>query len=371
VRLSAQQGLGDKCGRDDGDGDCREQWVAIFGGGYRANANPNDPTYVADPGSPSWSDKSKGIFMVSLDTGELIASVTFDAMDDSADGPGNMRYALPSTPAVLDYDFDGFADLVYIGDLGGQVWKWDLSNVGEASDADGLVNNWPARVFFRAYTTDTWSAGPSRYHSFFFPPSATFVKGDLVLAFGSGEREDLQHIGNAVATEDNNRFYIVRDEYPTGTYGTLEALYENHLTDVTSPIAFPDAAHSGFFIRADDGEKFVTEHLIYAGKVITTSYTPVSDAVDDPCHSGAGGRSFVHIFDLVSAEGFFLDAAAPMGVSRRISIGSGLSTTPQLSLSRAGRSRLFVKTSSGAITVMDPPAPTGPPVSVIYWRQVF
>ena len=91
-----------------------------MGGGYRAAGNPNDPSYVGDPGSASWSDKSKGIFMVSLDTGELVASVTFDAMDASDDGPGNMRYALPSTPAVLDHDFDGFADVVYIGDLGGR-----------------------------------------------------------------------------------------------------------------------------------------------------------------------------------------------------------------------------------------------------------
>jgi hypothetical protein len=143
------------------------------------------------------------------------------------------------------------------------------------------------------------------------------------------------------------------------------------LTNVTNPLAFPDPTASGFFLVAEEGEKFVTDHLIFAGKVITTSFTPVSDASDDPCNSGSGGTAYLHIFDLVSAVGFFADAAAPMGASRRISIGSGLPTTPQLSLSRGGEDRLFVKTSSGAITALDPPTPTGPPVSVIYWRQIF
>ena len=45
-------------------------------------------------------------------------------------------------------DDDGFADVVYAGDLGGQVWKWDIHDVGEDTDADPLVDNWPSGIFF-------------------------------------------------------------------------------------------------------------------------------------------------------------------------------------------------------------------------------
>jgi type IV pilus assembly protein PilY1 len=332
VRIAGGSGLGDRCGHNDGDGDCREQWVAIFGGGYRPDGNPNDASYVDSPGSASWSNKGKGIFMVSLDTGQVIASATFDASDTSANGLGNMKYAFPSSPAVLDYDFDGFADVVYIGDLGGQVWKWDLSSVGSDSDSDGLVDNWPTGVFFRAYTASAWSSGPSHYHS---------------------------------------RFYVIRDNYPTGPSAVGSVLYEDSLTDVTNPPASPDPADPGFFIRGQDGEKFVTEHIIFAGQVITTSYHPTSIAKSDPCAPGGKGTAFLHVFDVVSGVGFFADASAPTGQSRRITVGHGLPTAPNLSLSGDSGDRLFVKTSSGAVTAVTPPGSGAPPVSVIYWRQVF
>jgi type IV pilus assembly protein PilY1 len=371
VRVAGGSGLGDKCGYDDGDGDCREQWVAIFGGGYRADGNPNSGSYISNPSSGSWSDKGKGIFMVSLDTGQVLAEVVFDANDFSADGPGNMRYALPSTPAVLDHDFDGFADVVYIGDLGGQMWKWDISSVGEDTDFDTKVDNWPAGVFFRAYTAGAWGSGPGHYHSFFFAPAATLVKGELVLAFGTGEREHLSYGGSGASTAENNRFYVVRDDHPTGAGAFAGAMYEDTLTDVTNPTLSPDPADSGFFLIGDDGEKFVTDHLIFAGRVITTSYNPDSAASVDPCLGGGGGTAYLYVFDLVSGEGFFADASATTGVSRRMSVGNGLPTAPQLSLSGEGTDRLFVKTSSGVITAMIPPGSGAPPVSIIYWRQVF
>jgi type IV pilus assembly protein PilY1 len=371
VRVDGGSGLGDQCGHDDGDGDCREQWVAIFGGGYRQAANPNSGTYISDPSSGGWSDKSKAIFMVSLDTGQVLAEVVFDPTDASANGPGNMKYAFPSTPAVLDHDFDGFADVVYIGDLGGQIWKWDISSVGEDTDVDGKLDSWPSGVFFRAYTNAAWSSGPGHYHSFFFPPAATLVKGKLVLAFGTGEREHLSYAGTDASTAENNRFYIVRDEIPIGAGAFASVMYEDSLTNVTNPTASPDPADSGFFIIADDGEKFVTEHLIFAGKVITTSYDPDSSAPVDPCLGGGGGTAFLHIFDLISGQGFFADASASTGMSRRMSIGNGMPTAPQLSLSGQGGDRLFVKTSSGVLTSMVPPGSSAPPISIIYWRQVF
>ncbi len=373
VKLAGPAGLGDKCGRNDGDGNCREQWVAIFAGGYRADGNPNNPTYVGDPASASWSDKGKGIFMVSLDTGAVIAKATFDVTDLSTNGLGQMKFAMPSTPAVLDIDFDGFADLVYVGDLGGQVWKWDFSKVGVDTTNDGEMDNWPAGVFFRAYAGVSWLGGVNHHHSIFFPPTATKVNGKLILAFGTGEREDLGYAGDPLSTLENNRFYVVRDDFPTGTSAFTTLTYEDSLTDITNPLVSPNAAQAGFFFMAADGEKFVSNHEIFAGKVITTSYVPIAVAAGpppDPCSSGgSGGGGFLYIFDLVSGAGFFADAAAPTGTSRRMSIGSGLPTTPQLSLGKPAK--LFVKTSTGETTIIPPPGPGTPPPSVVFWRQVF
>jgi type IV pilus assembly protein PilY1 len=368
VKLRGSAGLGDQCGKASGDGDCREQWVAIFGAGYQEDGNPNSPAYVSDSSSGSWSNKGKGIFMVSLDTGQVIGSATFDSSDASANGLGNMKYAIPSTPAVLDLDFDGFVDVVYVGDLGGQMWKWDISAVGEDTGFDGEMDNWPAGVFYRAYTSAAWAGGPSHYHSFFFPPTATFIKRKLVLTFGTGEREDLQYRGTAATTDENNRFYVVRDPFPTG-FGAFGAVkHEDDATDVTDPTVSPDPADLGFFFIASDSEKFLTEHIIFAGFVITTSYSP--DSSGDICQGGEGGDARIYIFDLLTGEGFFADASAATGKSRSITVGHGLPTAPQLSLGGTA-DRLFVKTSTGQVTAMTPPTGNAPPLSIIYWRQVF
>ena len=39
-----------------------------------------------------------------------------------------MHYAFAATPAVYDLDFDGYADVVYAVDLGGNVWKWVITD---------------------------------------------------------------------------------------------------------------------------------------------------------------------------------------------------------------------------------------------------
>jgi type IV pilus assembly protein PilY1 len=140
TRVKIKQGILDMCGKDTmDDGPCRERWVAIFAGGYRDDGNPNHSSYVSDPNSAQWTDRSKGLFMVAMDTGALIAQAAFDPNSSVL---SQMRYSIPTTPAVLDLDFDGFADVVYAGDLGGQVWRWDLTEVGDDEDNpnDGMID---------------------------------------------------------------------------------------------------------------------------------------------------------------------------------------------------------------------------------------
>ena len=94
--MSASSGYGDYCGANDGDGDCREQWVAIFGGGYKSNANPNDTDFGPDSSDPNWTLRSKSIYVVALDTGTLLAKVAYDGSDATL---SQMNYSLPGSPS--------------------------------------------------------------------------------------------------------------------------------------------------------------------------------------------------------------------------------------------------------------------------------
>jgi type IV pilus assembly protein PilY1 len=361
VKMRGANASGDHCGSDDGDGDCREQWVAIFGGGYAADGDPNLGAYIADPSDPSWSNRSKAIFVVNLRTGAVLASVEFDATGIA--GPSAMKYSIPSAPALLDLDLDGFTDVVYIGDLGGQLWKWDLSAVGEDTDFDGLIDNWPSGVFFRS-DPETLSDGTLHYRSIFFPPSAAKSHGVLKLAFATGERTDLNYAGDDTADE-SNRLYVARDENPTGALAFAAMFDENDLTDITNLNSDPDPTDAGFYLKVQDAEKFVTESFIFAGQVITASYIPELTGVDICSRTG---ESSLYVFDLTSGVGFFDGSTANAG--RLVSVGAGVAADPKVVLSASG-DQLYVQTSTNRVVHMPAPPRDQPPVSFIYWKQNF
>jgi Tfp pilus tip-associated adhesin PilY1 len=257
--------------------------------------------------------------------------------------------------------------VVYIGDLGGQLWKWDITQVGEDTTLDGQVDNWPTGILFRAYPSATWAAGVTRYQNIFFPPSAAYLKGTLTLAFGSGERDDPLHPGLA-GLANNNRFYVLKDTRPTGVGAFPGVMYEDALTDITGLDSDPNPTDAGFYFIAEEAEKFVTNHSVFAGFVITASFTPpVGAAVD--CAGGAGGRARLYIFDLFTGLGFFADAVTS-NPERAIEIGTGFPSSPQISVGPS-QTEIYLQTSEGNLVRAQAPGSGAPPVSIIYWRQVF
>jgi type IV pilus assembly protein PilY1 len=192
---------------DDNNGEGYERWVAIVSAGYATTGDPN-PTAVS--GVVSTYDAThvnvagRAIFILDLKTGQVLGEKKFDA--GAADAQSAMFFAIPSTPAVLDLDSDGFADVIYVGDLGGQMFKWVISDIGEdrVNDGSGVRTqpNWPFKVFFRAPATNI--GGTPYFKNFFFPPAASYVGSTLWLAFGSGERRHLPFAGEA-GEDENNR----------------------------------------------------------------------------------------------------------------------------------------------------------------------
>jgi len=362
TRVRVDDGTSDVCGKDDGDVNCRERWVAIFGGGYEPSADPNHADFAATSGDAGWTLRSKAIYMVDLATGQILDKVAYDA----ATNP-NMNYALPSKPAVLDLDFDGFADVVYIGDLGGQMWKWDISAKGEdTSGSDGIIDNWDAGIFFASGSASDGSA--THYRSFFYPPSASFSRNTLYLAFASGEREQLDYEGVA-AYDENNRVYVVKDYFPIGSSAFSNSYVETDLTNVTSASYDNDLSDQGYYFVAEDGEKFVSDLTVFAGYLIFVSFD-IDVGNPDPC-AGASGTSRLYVMDVARGRGYFTagSPATPME-ERYVGVGIGLASTPRISMAPdPDDDTMYVKTSKGAVVTIDPPPRPGSGSSVIYWKQ--
>ncbi len=360
---------GDYCGPEDGDGNagvspgnCREQWVAIFGGGYLEQGDPNiSDQFLTDPNDPNWEDASKAIFMVALDTGKVLARAAYDDSDAQLK---NMKFSFPSEPAVLDIDFDGFADLVYIGDTGGQMWKWDISKVGERPSSTDPVplSTWPVGRFF---TATAGSNGHRR--NFFTPPSASLVSGKLVLAFGTGERTHLDY--ETTTDVDENQFYVVRDDTPTGT-GSIPTLPydQDNLTEVTTEFNDPDTTDQGFYFDGGEDEKFVSDSIIFGGFVITASYTPDLSVATGGGQCEARGDAKLYIFLVSDGTGYFEAGTSP-STQRSLSVGSGLPTSPSITVTKGNGSKVVLQTSDGRVITLDGPPNSINPVDVVYWKM--
>ncbi len=351
-----------KVNGDDNGGAGYERWVAIITGGYAPSGDPNDKTNF-DSNAPA----GRAIVMIDMKSGEPLAVKRYDA--SASDAQKDMLYAIPSTPAVFDLTGDGFADAVYVGDLGGQVFKWVIDEIGEdrvndASPAGTYTQpNWPLVKFFAAPVTNV--SGDGFYKSFFFPPSATRIGKTLYLAIGSGERAELNFEGFS-GKDENNRFYVMTDPDPFEDFPVpLGTLTESDLTDVDGTSTCSDIGARGYYFKVADGEKFVTNSEIFAGIVFAGSFIPTNTG--DPCTSKGDGA--LYAFRIECGQAFYTDAS---GVgNRRVDLDEGLPTDPQISVGVNGKdNRIYIEKSGADLESIGAPDINLGNGLMLYWREV-
>jgi hypothetical protein len=327
-----------------------DRWVAIFGGGYDPNGDPNlahtttsttiSTTEYDNSHSSTTSREGRALFMVDIKTGKVLGMKRYD--NTTTGGVPEMRFAFAATPAVIDLDFDGYADLVYAADLGGNLWKWVITaDVPDPINGTGDIQqpDWPfVKLFSAASCQSADGCTAPHYRAFFFPPTAAMVGQSLWLALGSGERNNLQFIGTD--PDQRNRFYAFKDADPlerelTGSTSTARYTDAGTSTDfvdadtLTGSCNPPPSPAAGFYVSGADGEKFITDSTIFFGTVLTSSYIPTVST--DPCE--VGGQAYLYGFKLECGQGIFPeDPSNPGTPTRSVSIGAGMPNRPRVSV---------------------------------------
>jgi type IV pilus assembly protein PilY1 len=265
--------------------------VLIFGGGY--TNNQENYSYSADT-------EGNALFMLDAQTGNLLWRAGTDAGANlQLNSSGNtMNNAIPSDVAVIDFDGDSFADRMYVGDMGGRIWRFDITSGAApnslvtggviarlgAADVSGATITDTRRFYNRADVSLVADRGSAPYFN---------------IAIGSGYRGHPLH----KATQD--RFYGIRDFKPftklsQATYNTnaASALTNASLEDVTSDDESATVTASSLGWRFDlgasgAGEKVLAESTTIAGNTVFSSYTPPSATVL-PCETNSFGSSRVY-----------------------------------------------------------------------------
>ncbi len=88
--------------------DGTDKYVAFVGGGYDTDDN---------------NQSGKAFFVIDLATGAKLAEYYNDEV--TIDDRQYMNFSIPANPMAIDEDGDGYVDMVYVGDVGGQLWKFE------------------------------------------------------------------------------------------------------------------------------------------------------------------------------------------------------------------------------------------------------
>lgn len=238
--------------------------VLIFGGGYDPNQDPlKNQTNVRRTDT-----QGNDLFIVDAKTGTKLWSASSAGID--------MKYSVPSKTTVIGLQTDatgqpvlnpeGLATQIFVGDMGGQVWRFLINNGGSGNNlASG-------NIFASIAGADEASA-----RRFYTEPALALLSANnkiyLTVNLGSGYR------GHPLDKLIQDRFYSFRTE-DLNKLGTT--LNESSLYNATNLVtADPDQqkailAKNGWYITLSaNGEKVLSNTLAIAGNLYFNTYQPV------------------------------------------------------------------------------------------------
>lgn len=180
-----------------------DRWVAVVSSGYFPS-NQDAPAAVGDIAEPAAGRTS--LLVIDLETGKLIRELRTSAAPQTK--PTGFKTFGLSTPMVYDEGADEVDDLVYAGDLAGNLWRFDLS--------DGDPLNWKVDLMFTTYGSG--GATTAGNQPIVYNPTALRdpVTRRAILVFGTGK-----YLGEDDRTSliPQQAFYGIRD------YGTASSQY--------------------------------------------------------------------------------------------------------------------------------------------------
>jgi type IV pilus assembly protein PilY1 len=206
-----------------------------------------------------------------------------------------------TTPSALDKNFDGFDDLMYVGDLGGRVWRFDLT--GSPWTVTKLFDNTQPIQASPVLTMDT--------------------QGRVDIYFGTGKYVS----GPDLYTTSSQTIYGLIDT------GSLTALTRSSLVNQTSSFTALSGSDRGWFLDLTQyaGERVTKAAALIAGSLYVPSFRPKSGSCQ------AGGESWLYSLD-------FKDGSAPdkkdgsannTTTGRVESMGDGILSNPAVDLVNA------------------------------------
>ena len=330
------------------------KFVAFVGGGYDTPQNNN---------------LGKAFFAIDLSTGAKLWQYYNDA---SSTDRQYMNYSIAANPSAVDLDGDGYIDRVYIGDIGGQLWKFDVS--AAATLSSGLATNWTGKRLFVAVPGQANPPAAGDFYPaqpIYVPPTLTYdTAGNLWVFFGTGDR-------NHPVNSSSNRFYGIKDNT---TMTNASQLTESNLVNVTTTY---QTGTQGWYITLGTDEKVLASANVFNKVVFFSSFTPTNvvscqggggDAKLYACSvtNGYAAVNWATGAPLTSSGGTSGAALSATDSARSTGIGTGIASKPVVILGQSGATvTASVITATTDQQISSNPAPPPALKRVLYWKEIF
>jgi Tfp pilus tip-associated adhesin PilY1 len=259
-----------------------DRYVAIFGGGFdreRLNRRGN------------W------IYMVDVETGKTLFRVNSSCGVNAVSGCTPTYFgSVPSEPTALDANGDGYLDYIYVGDLKGQLWRIDLTDLRMLAPAPGGRSNnqldlaagsGKPFLFFKAPQPTPPATSP--FYPIYIRPTAVSLgfnsngRAMLGVAFGTGDRDDIVAVVDGLSLTSKQRFYYVIDDANAVTRTEADLL---DIPTATAPAA-ASVPTKGWFLELATGERLITDSLAVRGIIFFSTFDPTPTGTpENPCSNG-------------------------------------------------------------------------------------
>ncbi len=361
------------------------RWAAVFGNGYNNTEN--------DGGSTTSATGDAALYIVDIETGSLIKKISTErGKAESLDGTTPNGLAAPS---VVDVDGDYIADLIYAGDLQGNMWKFDVQASNPNSwDVAQAAGPSPQPLFIAKDAANVPQPITSRPQVSFHPDG----EPGLMIFFGTGKYMETGDNSTA-SPQQVQSFYGIWDEkgtaggnhttvdnadlqaqiVSTGTFGsdTVRTVTDNPID------AWGTGINEYMGWRVDlpsTAEKMVTDPLLRTGRIIFTTLVPN----DSPCAVGGtswlmelnfrnGGPPEFSVFDL-NEDGVFDGGDSTTTGEFVIGIDPGLGVMPEPVIvddpAKSRELKIGTGTSGDVKAIANNPGPLDGVQGRRSWRQM-
>jgi type IV pilus assembly protein PilY1 len=278
--------------------------VVVVGGGY-------DPVHDTRAHPATADAQGAGIHILDLESGQRLWRAGRDAGADLQ--LASMTRAIPTQIRVIDMSGDGQADRMYASDLGGQLWRFDITNGATPGNlvAGGVIARLGAEGLGSPSDADTRRFYNSPDVSIFVDP----LQGRRYISISIGSGYRAHPLDNATT----DRFFSIRDEHvfnqlDQNAYNNFDVITDSDtdLVEIAGQVRVViDSDKRGWKYTLPPSQKVIANSVTFDNSVFFVGFSPEANT-SDPC-APSNGRNFLYQVSVINGDPIVnnLDNLAP------------------------------------------------------------